>query len=178
MRLRHGRSGRRDVACYVLPGNIRNVVRETLPATSLRKIMIQTLEWTDKGVRFIDQTKLPTEEVYVNCKTHEQVADVIRNMVVLNEGSLLTEAMMPKDLKLFAETSAVPAANQNASRKVAIAAGPLKPLWQVEKEAILQALAEVGDDIPRAATLLEVSPSTLYRKLQHWRREDAPVAVV
>ena len=44
--------------------------------------MIQTLEWTDKGVRFIDQTKLPTEEVYVNCKTHEQVADVIRNMVV------------------------------------------------------------------------------------------------
>ena len=27
--------------------------------------MIQTLEWTDKGVRFIDQTKLPTEEVYV-----------------------------------------------------------------------------------------------------------------
>jgi methylthioribose-1-phosphate isomerase len=33
-------------------------------------------------VRFIDQTKLPTEEVYVNCKTYEQVADVIRNMVV------------------------------------------------------------------------------------------------
>ncbi|MFL6443836.1 MAG: S-methyl-5-thioribose-1-phosphate isomerase [Candidatus Sulfotelmatobacter sp.] len=44
--------------------------------------MIQTLEWTDNGVRFIDQTKLPTEEVYVNCTTHEQVADVIRNMVV------------------------------------------------------------------------------------------------
>jgi methylthioribose-1-phosphate isomerase len=44
--------------------------------------MIQTLEWTDQGVRFIDQTKLPTEETYVTCKTHEQVADVIRNMVV------------------------------------------------------------------------------------------------
>src|ERR1700760_2469317 len=44
--------------------------------------MIQTLEWTDKGVRFLDQTKLPTEETYVTCKTHEQVADVIRNMVV------------------------------------------------------------------------------------------------
>src|SRR6516225_4009728 len=44
--------------------------------------MIQTLEWTDSGVRFLDQTKLPTEEVYVTCKTHEQVADVIRNMVV------------------------------------------------------------------------------------------------
>src|SRR5262249_49780341 len=44
--------------------------------------LIQTLEWTDRGVRFLDQTKLPTEEVYVNCTTHQQVADVIRNMVV------------------------------------------------------------------------------------------------
>jgi len=33
-------------------------------------------------VRFIDQTKLPTEEVYVMCTTHERVADVIRTMVV------------------------------------------------------------------------------------------------
>ena len=44
--------------------------------------MIQTLEWTETGVVFIDQTKLPTEEVYVTCTTHQQVADVIRNMVV------------------------------------------------------------------------------------------------
>ena len=44
--------------------------------------MIQTLEWTNAGVVFIDQTKLPTEEVYVTCTTHQQVADVIRNMVV------------------------------------------------------------------------------------------------
>ena len=44
--------------------------------------MIQTLEWTDDGVLFLDQTKLPTEEVYVNCTTYQEVADVIRNMVV------------------------------------------------------------------------------------------------
>src|SRR5206468_3732584 len=44
--------------------------------------MIQTLEWTDHGVLFIDQTKLPTEETYVNCTTYREVADVIRNMVV------------------------------------------------------------------------------------------------
>src|SRR6266852_4410471 len=44
--------------------------------------MIHTLEWTDSGVRFIDQTKLPIEETYVTCKTYEQVADAIRNMVV------------------------------------------------------------------------------------------------
>ncbi|HEY1731125.1 MAG TPA: S-methyl-5-thioribose-1-phosphate isomerase [Terriglobales bacterium] len=44
--------------------------------------MIKTLEWTDEGVRFIDQTKLPTEETYVTCKTYEDVADAIRTMIV------------------------------------------------------------------------------------------------
>ena len=56
--------------------------------------MIQTLEWTDKGVRFIDQRKLPTEEVYVNCKTHAQVADVIRNMVVRGAPAIGVAAAM------------------------------------------------------------------------------------
>ena len=56
--------------------------------------MIQTVEWTDKGLRFIDQTKLPTEEVYVVCKTHEQVADVIRNMVVRGAPAIGVTAAM------------------------------------------------------------------------------------
>jgi methylthioribose-1-phosphate isomerase len=56
--------------------------------------MIQTLEWTDQGVRFIDQTKLPTEETYVLCKTHEQVADVIRNMVVRGAPAIGVAAAM------------------------------------------------------------------------------------
>src|SRR6201982_1825988 len=56
--------------------------------------MIQTLEWTDSGVRFIDQTKLPTEEIYVLCKTHEQVADVIRTMVVRGAPAIGVAAAM------------------------------------------------------------------------------------
>src|SRR5437870_1928502 len=44
--------------------------------------MIQTLEWTDKGVRFLDQTKLPTEESYVTATSYQQVADAICTMVV------------------------------------------------------------------------------------------------
>ena len=56
--------------------------------------MIQTLEWTDKGVRFIDQTKLPTEEIYVVCKTHEQVADAIRTMIVRGAPAIGVAAAM------------------------------------------------------------------------------------
>jgi methylthioribose-1-phosphate isomerase len=56
--------------------------------------MIQTLEWTDRGVRFLDQTKLPTEEVYVTCRTHEEVAEVIRNMVVRGAPAIGVAAAM------------------------------------------------------------------------------------
>ena len=56
--------------------------------------MIQTLEWTDSGVRFIDQTKLPMEEPYVTCKTYTEVADVIRNMVVRGAPAIGVAAAM------------------------------------------------------------------------------------
>jgi methylthioribose-1-phosphate isomerase len=56
--------------------------------------MIQTLEWTDQGVRFIDQTKLPTEETYVICKSYEQVADAIRTMVVRGAPAIGVAAAM------------------------------------------------------------------------------------
>src|SRR2546427_913562 len=56
--------------------------------------MVQTLEWTDSGVRFIDQTKLPTEASYVICKTYGQVADAIRNMVVRGAPAIGVEAAM------------------------------------------------------------------------------------
>jgi methylthioribose-1-phosphate isomerase len=56
--------------------------------------MIQTLEWTDSGVRFIDQTKLPGEETYVTCSTADQVADVIRDMIVRGAPAIGVAAAM------------------------------------------------------------------------------------
>jgi two-component system repressor protein LuxO len=47
----------------------------------------------------------------------------------------------------------------------------VRPLAIVEKEAIEHAIRVCGDNIPRAAALLEVSPSTIYRKKQAWDRE-------
>jgi methylthioribose-1-phosphate isomerase len=42
----------------------------------------KTIEWKEDRVVMIDQTKLPTEETYVECMTYEDVADAIRRMVV------------------------------------------------------------------------------------------------
>jgi len=56
--------------------------------------IIKTLEWTDAGVRFIDQTKLPTEEVYVTCTSYQEVANAIKTMVVRGAPALGVTAGM------------------------------------------------------------------------------------
>src|SRR3954462_244537 len=56
--------------------------------------MIKTLEWTDAGVRFIDQTKLPTEETYVLCKTYQDVANAIVTLVVRGAPAIGVAAAM------------------------------------------------------------------------------------
>jgi methylthioribose-1-phosphate isomerase len=58
------------------------------------KPMIKTLEWTNDGVRFIDQTRLPTEEVYVTCKTYQEVATAIRDMIVRGAPAIGVAAAM------------------------------------------------------------------------------------
>ncbi|MGH9525003.1 MAG: S-methyl-5-thioribose-1-phosphate isomerase, partial [Terriglobales bacterium] len=56
--------------------------------------MVKTLEWTNDGVRFIDQRKLPTEETYVLCHDYEEVAEAIRNMTVRGAPAIGVAAAM------------------------------------------------------------------------------------
>lgn len=56
--------------------------------------MIKTLEWTSAGVRFIDQTRLPTEEIYVTCGSYQEVATAIRDMVVRGAPAIGVAAAM------------------------------------------------------------------------------------
>src|ERR1700719_2299349 len=56
--------------------------------------MIRTLEWTSQGVRFIDQTRLPMEEVFVTCHTYQEVANAIRDMIVRGAPAIGVAAAM------------------------------------------------------------------------------------
>ena len=56
--------------------------------------MINTLRWTDSGVVFIDQTRLPTEEIYVTCQTYTEVADAITTMIVRGAPAIGVAAAM------------------------------------------------------------------------------------
>src|SRR5687768_8881159 len=44
--------------------------------------MIIPVQWSDEGVKMLDQRLLPTEEVWLTLRTYTEVADAIRDMVV------------------------------------------------------------------------------------------------
>jgi methylthioribose-1-phosphate isomerase len=56
--------------------------------------LIKTIEWTDEGVRMIDQRKLPTVEEYPLFRTYEDVAEAIRVMVVRGAPAIGVAAAM------------------------------------------------------------------------------------
>ena len=56
---------------------------------------IRTLEWLpDGGVRILDQTRLPGDEVYVECRDAEAVAEAIRNLRIRGAPALGVTAAM------------------------------------------------------------------------------------
>jgi methylthioribose-1-phosphate isomerase len=54
----------------------------------------KTIEWTEGGVRMIDQTRLPGEEVYRTYADYQGVADAIRSMVIRGAPAIGVAAAM------------------------------------------------------------------------------------
>ncbi|KWU01603.1 LuxR family transcriptional regulator [Vibrio toranzoniae] len=50
--------------------------------------------------------------------------------------------------------------------------GAIRPMWQIEREAIQHAINHCDGNVLSAAVLLELSPSTVYRKKQAWESEN------
>ncbi|MBI5198613.1 MAG: S-methyl-5-thioribose-1-phosphate isomerase, partial [Nitrospirae bacterium] len=44
--------------------------------------MFKTIEWKDGVVRMIDQTRLPLEVVYMDCRDYLEVADAIKTLKI------------------------------------------------------------------------------------------------
>jgi two-component system repressor protein LuxO len=104
-----------------------------------------------------------------------QLLNVIRNTVVLHEGPLVTAAMFPGDVAIDAgpsrgQVAALPVPRsvpgQSTRDRVALLVGT--PLADVERELIEATIEHCDGSIPRAAKVLALSPSTIYRKLEAW----------
>ncbi|WP_118137165.1 sigma-54 dependent transcriptional regulator [Oceanicella sp. SM1341] len=137
-----------------------------------------------------------------------QLLNVMRNIVVLNDGTEVLPEMLPPELRLQSMPRAFPAAEpaapawqggseggqrpgapgQGGRQAVSFEAEPAPAaggpeeaigalvgmsLAELEREFIEATIASCAGSIPRAARMLDVSPSTLYRKREGWARSGS-----
>ncbi len=98
-----------------------------------------------------------------------QLLNVIRNVVVLNPGGWVTLDMLPPglDVPLLRDPGAAPTPPLAADPPAVEALLGLT-LAEAERRVIEATLARFGGSVPKAARVLDVSPSTLYRKIEAW----------
>lgn len=101
-----------------------------------------------------------------------QLQNVLRNVVVLNHGNEIELSMLPPPLNQVVDNKIRLANLTTDTRKENITVHDIFPLWMTEKQAIEQAIEACDGNIPKAASYLDVSPSTIYRKLQAWNSRE------
>ncbi len=97
-----------------------------------------------------------------------QLLNVMRNVVVLNEGGWVTLDMLPPGLADEDRPADVPALAPAVPNIPGHEALVGLTLAEAERRLIEATLAQYGGSIPKAARVLDVSPSTLYRKIEAW----------
>jgi two-component system repressor protein LuxO len=95
-----------------------------------------------------------------------ELQNIIRQAVVLHDGPVLEKFMLPEHVSGEHAAAGIPSiAAFHAANSAAIAQAEL---WKIERSAIERAINACGGSIPKAAKLLGVSPSTIYRKKEAW----------
>ncbi len=56
--------------------------------------MVETIQWTGGAAVMIDQTRLPLEEKFVTCRTYEEMATAIRDMIIRGAPAIGVAAAM------------------------------------------------------------------------------------
>ena len=126
--------------------------------------MFKTIEWTDEGVRMIDQTLLPGVETYNTYRTYAEVAEAIRSMVIRGAPAIGVAAAMGVALGVKNSKAQTVAELRSEFETIADTISKTRPtavnlFWAVKRmrELFEKSLAEAGSDaekIARAQKLL------------------------
>jgi len=117
-----------------------------------------------------------------------QLQNVVRNIVVLNDGEQVDSSMLPAPLDQLVDNVAplpsspaatAPISTHAPMSQIADASGSLmparkedlRPLDEMERQIIEYAIELCDDNVPQAASHLGISASTIYRKRQNWEEK-------
>ena len=117
-----------------------------------------------------------------------ELENVIRNIVVLNDGDQVEADMLPPQfrkvgdvtgadadtlVRMRAESAEMTGAHDAKSEGASV----IRPLWLEEKAVIERAIALCNGNIPKAAAMLEISASTIYRKRVAWEKAETDLVL-
>jgi len=152
-------------------------------------------KFTEKEDKIIVGFSSDAEKIILNYDwpgNVRQLENVIHSSVVMSNGPLITDQCLANalnvrldDLKADVRTAPLLIKSDNSTvfgsgevsaidRRQTVESGSttsganILPLAVIEEQAIKQAINECDGNVVRAAGLLQVSPSTLYRKIQSW----------
>ena len=96
-----------------------------------------------------------------------QLKNILHQLVVIQAGGIVNSKMLAVPIEP-AVIEALPELEASTNLERTEPAKKIIPLHLAEKQCIEQAIKLCNGNIPKAAALLEVSPSTIYRKKQSW----------
>ncbi|MBR9726827.1 sigma-54-dependent transcriptional regulator [Shewanella intestini] len=162
-----------------------------------KKLLIQYTKEESKSFKGFSKQAENALQQYNWPGNVRQLQNVIRQIVVLNDAQLVEYDMLPVQVlkalpsvntqssKTGAEINQLntadimthlPSQADNVPQQaqfedaspVAVDDGPIEALWKTEKRTIEHAIDMCEGNIPKAAAMLDISPSTIYRKKQSW----------
>ena len=160
-----------------------NVVPIQLPALRERREDISTianrflLEFAKNyGRRFagFELPALTAMERYGWAGNVRELRNMVEQIVVLNDGERVTLEILPEHVRHFQAAAVAAGVGGDATGAVADAGlnhnGPesIQPFWQIERDQIQRALDVCGGNVQEVARRLEISPATLYRKIEKY----------
>lgn len=112
-----------------------------------------------------------------------ELQNLVRNVVVLHDAEVVTKEMIGLDgispaiagghdrrVVPDRRKNSTPVNDAHSDKSVDVELGPL---WQMEMQCIEHALSVADGNVPRAAAMLQISPSTVYRKRHFWRSQES-----
>lgn len=130
----------------------------------------------DLGKNFVGLTE-ETEKIFSEYYwpgNIRELQNTLENAVILHNGDLLEKSMLPKamfdrfSLQSEIVSSHVSVEDEIAHSTAAADTQTIQPFWLSEKKIIQAAVDFCEGNVQLAARKLELSPSTIYRKMKSW----------
>ncbi|OEE34546.1 sigma-54-dependent Fis family transcriptional regulator [Vibrio genomosp. F10 str. ZF-129] len=147
---------------YQWPGNVRqlqNIIRNIVVLNDEAKLSVAHLP-----AQILATKQLATKQTakHVPNHTHKDASSPSHER--RTEEVALVSAPSPAQDALMA--------SHDSQESTASKASTIRPMWQIERETIQNAIDYCDGNVLSAAVLLELSPSTVYRKKQAWESDD------